>query len=72
MATDSSDFLLKDLVVEPGLEFTLSGAGGCDVHCCLSTTKNDEILVGSDRRAVQRRICYISLHDFEVTCVDEL
>ncbi len=72
MASDSSDFLFEDLVVESSLEFTLSATGSGDIHRGLSTTENDEILFGSNCGTVQGSIGDVGLHDFKVSRVDEL
>jgi hypothetical protein len=72
MTSDSADFLFKDLVVESGFEFSLASGGCRDVHGCLSTTENYEVLFGCDSRAVKRGIGYVGFHDFEIFGVDEL
>lgn len=39
MALDTANFLLKDLVPEPGLKFTLTQRGCSDIHSLLTTTQ---------------------------------
>ena len=48
MSPNSANLLLKDLVVESCLEFSLAGRGCGDIHRCLATTKNDKILLRSN------------------------
>lgn len=72
MATDTADLLLEDLVVETGLELTLTGRGPGDIHGSLTTTENDEILLRRDGGAVQGGISDVSLENLEVLGGDEL
>ena len=72
VTTDSTDLLFENFVVETRFEFTLSGVGGGNVHGGLSSSENDEVLVGCDGGAVKRGVGYVSLHDLEVSGVDEL
>lgn len=48
MATDSTNLLFENFVVETRFEFTLSGVGCGNVHSGLSSSEDDEILVGCD------------------------
>ena len=72
MATHTADLVLKDLVVEPGLELALPGGGGGDVHGGLAAAEYDKVLLGRDAGAVERRICRVRLEDVEIACRDEL
>ena len=72
MTSDTANLLFKDLVVKPSLEFTLPRRGLSDTHSILSTTQNDEILLGSNGRAVQGSIGSVGLHDFEVIRINKL
>ena len=72
MTTNSANLFLKYLVVEPSFELALTTRSGSDIHCCLSTSKDDEIFLWSDGGAVQRGISDISFHDLEISCVNEL
>ena len=53
-------------VVESGLEFTLAGGGGGNIHGGLTTTKNDEVLLGCHGSSVERGIGDIGFEDGEV------
>lgn len=72
VATDSTNLLFENLVVETRFEFTLSGVGSGDIHSSLSSAEDDEVLVGRDGGAVKRGVGYVGLEDFEVGGVDEL
>lgn len=72
MATDTADLLLEDLVVEPRLELTLAGGGRGDVHSGLSTTQDDEVLLGGDGGAVEGGVGDVCLEKLEVAGGDEL
>ena len=66
MATDTADLLLEDLVVEPGLELTLSRGGGGDVHGGLAAAEDDVVLLGGDAGAVERGVGGVGLEQLEV------
>lgn len=72
MATHASNLLLKDLVVESCLEFTLSRGCGCDIHGSLTTTENNKVFFGRDCGAVQGGVCGVGLENLEVAGGDEL
>lgn len=72
MTTHTTNLLLKDLVVEPRLELTLSRSGGGDVHSGLTTTEDDKVLLGGDGSAVQRSVGNVGLYYLEVTGRDQL
>lgn len=72
VTTHTADLLLKDLVVEPRLELTLTGGGGSDVHSGLTTTEDDEVLLGGDGGAVERGVGGVGLEQLEVAGGDEL
>lgn len=72
VATDTANLLLKDLVVEAGLEFALSRRGGCDIHGGLTTAEDDVLLLGGDGGAVEGCVGDVRLEDFELLGCDEL
>lgn len=72
VATDTANLLLEDFVVEAGLELSLAGRGPGNVHGCLTTAEDDEILLRSDSGAVHRGISDVGLEDLEVLGGDEL
>lgn len=72
MTTHTTDLLLKDLVVEPRLELTLSRCSGGHIHSSLTTTKDDKVFLGRDSSAVQGSVCRVSLEYLEVAGGDEL
>lgn len=72
VASDTADLVLEDLVVETGLEFTLSGGSSGDIHGGLTTTENNVVLLGSDGGAVDGGIGRVVLQDGEVTSSNKL
>jgi hypothetical protein len=72
VTSHTADLVLENLVVETGLELTLTGGGSCDIHGCLTTTEDDKILLGGDGGTVEGCIGNVSLEDLEVTGRDEL
>lgn len=72
VTSDTTNLLLENLVVEASFEFSLTSRGSGNIHGCLTTTKNDVVLDGSDGGAVEGSICDIGFEDFEVICSDEL
>ena len=72
VTADTADFVLKDLVVESGLELTLTGRGGGDIHGGLTTSEDDKVLLGGDGGAVEGGITDVGLEDGEVARGDEL
>jgi hypothetical protein len=72
MASDAANLLLENLVVETRFELSLAGRGGCDVHGCLATSKNDKVFLWGDGGGVERSVGDVGLHDFEVAGVDDL
>lgn len=59
-------------VVESGFEFTLAGRGGGDIHGGLTTTKNDEVLLGCHTSSVEGSVGDIGFEDGEVAGGQEL
>lgn len=59
-------------MVESCFEFTLAGGGGGDIHGGLTTTKNDEFLLGCHTSSVERSVGDIGLEDGEVAGGQEL
>lgn len=72
MATNPTNLILEDLVVEPRLEFTLASGSGGDIHGGLTTTEDDEVLLAGDASAVEGGIGGVGLEDLEVPGGDEL
>lgn len=72
VATDTTDFVLEDLVVEAGFEFTLSGGGGGDVHGGLTTAENDEVFARGDGGGVEGGICDVGFEELQVSCRNDL
>jgi hypothetical protein len=72
VTSDTADLVLENLVVETSLELTLTGRGSGDIHSGLTTTKDDEVLLGGDGGTVERCVGYVSLEDLEVASRDEL
>lgn len=72
VATDTANLVFENLVVESGLESTLAVGGGGDFHGGLTTSQNNEVLLGSDCGAVKRGVCRVSFEGREVASRDEL
>jgi len=72
MATDTANLLFENLVVEARLELSLPCRGCCDIHSCLSTAEDDEILLDGHRGAVERGVSDVGLENLEVLGRDEL
>lgn len=72
VATHTADLVLEDLVVEAGLELTLTGRGTGDVHGGLTTTEDHEVLLRGDGGAVEGSVADVGLENFEVRGGDEL
>lgn len=72
VTSDTADLVLENLVVETGLELTLTGRGSGDIHSGLTTTEDDEVLLGGDSGTVEGCVGYVSLEDLEVASRDEL
>lgn len=64
---DTANLVLKDLVVETSLEFTLAGGGCSNIHSGLATSQNNVVLLGCDCGAVQWGIGDVGFHDSKVT-----
>lgn len=72
MASHTANLVLEHLVVETGLELTLTGRGSGDIHSGLTTTEDDEVLLGGNGGAVEGCVGYVGLEDLEVAGRDEL
>lgn len=72
VAPNTTDLILKDLVVEPSLEFALSLRGSSDISSFLPTSENDKVLLGSECGSVERSISDEGFEDFEVVYVHDL
>lgn len=72
VAPNTTDLILKNLVVEPSLEFTLSLRGSSDNASILPTSENDEVLLGSECGSVERSVSDEGFEDFEVVYVHDL
>jgi hypothetical protein len=72
VTTDTANLVFEDLVVEAGLELTLTGRGCCDIHSGLTTTQNNVVLLGGNRSRVEGGIGDVGLEDGEVACRNEL
>lgn len=62
MAFDAPDLVFEDLVVESCLKFTLTGRSCGDVHGCLATPKDDEVLLWRNGGSVERCVGGIGFH----------
>lgn len=72
VTTHTTDFILEDLVVETGFEFTLASGGGGDIHGSLTTTENHVVFLGGDDGAVEGGVGNVGFDDGEVTGGNEL
>ena len=72
VASHAADFVLKDLVVETGFEFTLTGGRAGDVHGGLTTAENYKVFLGRDGGGVEGGVGGVGLEDFKVLSGDEL
>ena len=70
MSPHSSNLILKDLMIEPRLEFTLSCTGSGDVHSGLSTTEDDEVFPGCYGSGIERSVSGVGLENFEIAGAD--
>lgn len=66
VALDATDFVFKDLVIEPCFEFTLASMCSCDFRCRLTTTQNNVVFLRSDCGRVQGSVGNVSLENREV------
>lgn len=67
MASHATNLVFKNLVVEPSLEFALPSRCCGNVHCGLTTAKNDEVLFRSYGGRDDRRISGVGLEDGEIS-----
>jgi hypothetical protein len=72
VATDTADLVFENLVVEAGLELTLTGRGGCDIHSGLTTTEDNVVLLRGNGSRVEGGIGDVGLEDSEVAGSHEL
>lgn len=72
VTTDTTNLVFENLVVESGLESTLAAGGGGDFHGGLTTSQNNEVLLGGDCGAVERGVCRVGLEGGEVASRDKL
>ena len=73
VTTHTANLLLEDLVVEAGLELTLAGRGGGDVHGGLTTTEDNVVLrVGGDGGGVEGCVGDVGLEDLHRVGVVQL
>lgn len=72
VTTHTTNFILEDLVVETGFEFTLTSGGRGDIHGGLTTTQNHVVFLGGDDGAVEGRVGNVGFEDSEVTGGNEL
>ena len=72
MPSDTANLILKNLVIEPRLELSLTCRRGRDIHGCLATTQNHKILTPREATAIEWRVRGIRLEHREVSSRDEL
>lgn len=72
MTPDTADLILKDLVVESGLKFTLALGSSSDVSGLLTTTEDHEILFRGKSSCVKRGVSNKGLEDLKVVHIDYL
>jgi hypothetical protein len=72
VTTDTANLVFEDLVVEAGLELTLTSRGGCDIHGSLTTTEDNVVLLSGNGSRVEGGIGNVGLKDGEVAGRDEL
>lgn len=72
MTTHATNLLLKHLVVEARLEFTLASRSGGDVHGSLAATEDDEVFLGGDGSGVEGGVGDVGLHNLEIGGIDDL
>lgn len=72
MTPNSSNLVFENLVVKPGLKFTLSRRCGGDITGFLTTSKDDEILSCSDSSGVKWGIGLVRLKSPKGVGFDEL
>lgn len=72
VATHTTDFVFKDLVVEASFEFTLAGRGGCDFHGGLATAEDHVVLFRGDGGCVEGGVGSEGFEDGKVTGGDDL
>lgn len=70
MSPHSSNLILKDLMIEPRLEFTLSGTGSGDIHSGLSTAEDDEVFPGCYGCGIEWSVGGVGLENFEIAGAD--
>lgn len=66
VASDTTDLVLKDLVVETSLEFTLTSRCRRDFHRGLTSTEDDIVLLRCDGSGVERSVGNVGFKDGEV------
>lgn len=72
MTPNTANLILKDLVIEPSLEFTLSLRGSGDISGFLSAPEDDEVLFGRERGCVEGSVGDKGFEDFQVVYVHNL
>lgn len=72
MASHTANLVFEHLVVETGLELTLTGRGSGNIHGGLTTTEDDEVLLGGNGGAIEGCVGYVGLKDLEVAGRNEL
>jgi hypothetical protein len=72
VTSHTTNLVLEDLVIETSLELTLTGRSSGNIHSGLTTTEDDEFLLGGDSGTVEGCVGYIGLEDLEIAGRDEL
>lgn len=72
MTPNTTDLILKDLVIEPSLKFTLPLRGGSDISSLLPTSEDDEVFLRSKCGSVEGSVSDEGFEDLEVVYVHNL
>lgn len=72
VTSHTTNFVLEDFVIEPSLKLTLTGRSSGNIHSGLTTTEDDEFLLGGDSGTVEGCVGCIGLEDLKIAGRDEL
>lgn len=72
VTTNTANLVFEDLVVKSSLELTLAGSGCGNIHGSLTTSEDNEILLGRNAGTVQWCVGGVRLQNLEVSNGDEV
>lgn len=72
MTSNTTNLILKDFVIEPSLEFTLSLRGSSDISGLLTTSEDNKVFLGSESGGVEGSVGDESFENFKVVYIHNL